>query len=155
MPLSRRLWQRPSDVVASFLLLMYDLGNMRLPRFRTLYSSACSLAFSLVLVQRRLSGPGSREVGPSPGGFSLCQWTSESAGLDFRLLQLFSFLNSLSIRPGGGRRREQSNGRFGVHFSRDLAGGRNAKRRARVFFSPRRQVNKVGMGFPSARGFHA
>ena len=37
--------------------------------FRTLYSSACSLAFSLVLVQRRLSGPGSREVGPSPGGF--------------------------------------------------------------------------------------
>ena len=82
----------------------------------------------LELVQLRSSGPGSREVGPSLGSF-FCHWANVNAALNFRLLQLFS-----SIRPGGGRRREQSNGRFGVHFSRDLAGGRNAKRRACVFF---------------------
>ena len=75
----------------------------------------------------------------------MCQWTSESAGLDFRLLQLFSFLNSLSIRPGGGRRREQSNGRFGVHFSGELAGGRIAERRARVL--PAAPSQQSGRGF--------
>ena len=68
-----------------------------------------------------------------PRRFFLCA-NGRVKARDWIFVCFNSFLHSLSIRPGGGRRREQSNGRFGVHFSRDLAGGRNAKRRARVFF---------------------
>ena len=156
MPLSRRLWQRPSDVVASFLLLMYDLRNMRLPRFPhivqfCMFSCFLARAGAAAALERPRVARG-RSL---PRRFFLCA-NGRVKARDWIFVCFNSFLFSIRCRSALEADAEESSRMVDVEFiSRESWLEVGLQSGARVFFSRGAKSTKWAWVFRQRVSVHA